>query len=240
MVSIARRGDKGRWRARVRDEDGRHHARHFAKKSDAQVWLDEVTASIVTGTYIDPKAGKITVEQFAETWQAAQIGADNTLAITDNAIRLHIVPALGSRPIGSVRKIEIQTLVKEWSGRYAPGTVRNYRRARSDLCSGGGRQGPRDSPCKRVTLPPMPEQEVVPPTIEEIQRIANAMPERYRAAIVLLAGSGIRVGELLALKVHDVLIPFKTIRVERQRLQSGVVGPRSRTGQEMCRWGKWS
>jgi integrase len=212
--------------ARYRDEDGRQHAKQFAKKTDGQKWLDQVTASVVMGTYVDPRAGKITVKNFAETWQAAQIGADNSLAITDNAIRLHIVPALGSRPIGAVRKIEIQALVKEWSEEYAPGTVRNYYDVLARIFAAAVEDRVRpDSPCKRVTLPPMPEHEVVPPTIDEVQRLADAMPDRYRAAVILLAGSGIRIGELLALKTHDVLIPFQTIRVERQRLQSGVVSP---------------
>jgi integrase len=224
MGNIARRGNG--WRARYRDENGRQHARHFATKTKGQQWLDQVTASVVTGTYVDPKAGKRTVREFAEDWQAAQIGADNTLAITDNAIRLHIIPALGSRPIGSVRKMEIQSLVKEWSEQYKPGTVRNYYDVLARIFAAAVEDKVRtDSPCKRVTLPAMPEHEVVPPTIGEVQRLADAMPDRYRAAVILLAGSGIRIGELLALKTHDVLIPFQTIRVERQRLQSGVVSP---------------
>ncbi|MET4924544.1 site-specific integrase [Streptomyces sp. PSRA5] len=46
-----------------------------------------------------------------------------------------------------------------------------------------------------------------------------------RAAIVVLAGSGLRVGELLGLKVSDVDFKRGTVRVERQRLQSGLIGP---------------
>ncbi|MBZ9639687.1 tyrosine-type recombinase/integrase [Streptomyces sp. PSKA30] len=39
-----------------------------------------------------------------------------------------------------------------------------------------------------------------------------------RAAIVTLAGSGLRIGELLGLKVSNVDFKAGTIRVERQRL----------------------
>jgi len=49
MASIAKRPD-GRWRARYRDDAGREHSKHFARKVDAQRWLDEVTASVVTGS----------------------------------------------------------------------------------------------------------------------------------------------------------------------------------------------
>src|SRR5262245_5077978 len=59
MANIAKRPD-GRWRARYRDAAGKEHARHFPRKADAQRWLDEVTASVVTGAYVDPKAGRVT------------------------------------------------------------------------------------------------------------------------------------------------------------------------------------
>jgi hypothetical protein len=48
MASIAKRPD-GRWRARYRDAVGKEHARHFARKIDAQRWVTEVTSSMVTG-----------------------------------------------------------------------------------------------------------------------------------------------------------------------------------------------
>jgi len=70
MASIKRRPD-GQWRARYRDDAGKEHARHFARKVDAQRWLDEVTASMVTGAYVDPKAGRITFAEYFAGWGAA-------------------------------------------------------------------------------------------------------------------------------------------------------------------------
>ena len=58
MSSIKQRAD-GIWRARYRDDAGKEHARHFDLKRDAQRWLDEVAASVVTGQYVDPSAGKV-------------------------------------------------------------------------------------------------------------------------------------------------------------------------------------
>lgn len=53
--SIAKRPD-GQWRARYRDENGREHAKHFGRKTDAQRWLDEVTAAVVTDQYVNPRS----------------------------------------------------------------------------------------------------------------------------------------------------------------------------------------
>jgi integrase len=55
--------------------------------------------------------------------------------------------------------------------------------------------------------------------------MARVMPPYIRAAVVTLAGSGLRIGELLGLKVADIDFKAGSIRVERQRLQSGKVGP---------------
>ena len=47
MASIKKRHN-GKWRARYRDEAGKEHARHFGRRVDAQKWLDEQTATLVT------------------------------------------------------------------------------------------------------------------------------------------------------------------------------------------------
>jgi hypothetical protein len=43
MANIAKRAN----------DSGRQHARHFDRKVDAQRWLDDVSAAVVTGQYVD-------------------------------------------------------------------------------------------------------------------------------------------------------------------------------------------
>jgi integrase len=81
------------------------------------------------------------------------------------------------------------------------------------------------SPCHRVRLPRDDRPEVVVPTVEQITALAAAVMPRYRALVVLLAGSGLRIGEALGLNVSDVDFLRRTVKVERQRLQSGRIGP---------------
>ena len=60
-VPSAAHGKGKRWRARYVDENGREHAKGFARKSDAQSWVDtEITAKFATGTYVDPQRGRTT------------------------------------------------------------------------------------------------------------------------------------------------------------------------------------
>lgn len=37
---------------------GREHSKHFARKVDAQCGLDETSATLLTGLYVDPRAGR--------------------------------------------------------------------------------------------------------------------------------------------------------------------------------------
>ena len=69
MASIAKRPD-GRWRARYRDAGGKEHAKHFARKVDAQDWLDDERAKMRTGTWTDPKTARTTVGDWCDTWLA--------------------------------------------------------------------------------------------------------------------------------------------------------------------------
>jgi len=85
MASIQRRPD-GQWRARYRDEQYREHTRHFARRVDAQQRLDSITASVVRGDYVDPKAGAVTLAEYAGRWQASHVSRDNTARIADNAL----------------------------------------------------------------------------------------------------------------------------------------------------------
>jgi hypothetical protein len=48
MASIKRRPD-GRWRARYRDPAGKEHAKHFARRVDAERFLTTVEHSKLTG-----------------------------------------------------------------------------------------------------------------------------------------------------------------------------------------------
>lgn len=224
MASMKRRPD-GRWRARYRDAAGKEHAKHFTRKVDAQRWLDEVTASIVTGLYVDPKSGRITVAAYAAGWEASQVGREGTARILDNALRLHILPRLGTRPMHSVRRSDIQSLVKALET-YAAGTVRNVYDAAARLFAAAvDDRVIAVTPCQRIVLPRGDKGEIVPPTVEDVAALSAAIHPRYRAGVVLLAGSGLRIGEALGLKVADVDFLRRTVRVERQRLQSGDIAP---------------
>jgi hypothetical protein len=176
MASIQKR-DSGKWRARYRDDTGKEHARHFARKVDAQRWIDAVTASVVRGDYVDPGAGRVTVTTYATRWQAVQVSSDGTRRIVDNALRLHLLPALGSYRIGAVRRSDIQGWVKSLEAKgLAAGSVRNvYDVAGQVFSSAVEDRVIASTPCRKIVLPRGDGAEVVPPTLEQIEAVRKAL-----------------------------------------------------------------
>src|SRR3954465_7622679 len=72
------------------------------------------------------------------------------------------------------------------------------------------------SPVVRVQLPRDDRERVVPLTVAEVLRLADAMRPRSRAMVIIQAGLGLRLGELLALRMQDIDFRRRTVRVEFQ------------------------
>lgn len=218
MASLSRRPD-GRWRARYRDADGHEHAKHFARKVDGQRWLDEVTASVLTGAYVDPRAGRVTFGEYARAWQAAQIHRPNTAAAVDSALRVHALPAFGDRPIASIRPSEVQTWVQSLIGALSPATVRvTYQHLRSVFRAAEADRLIARTPCQRITLPRVEHRTVEPLSTETLLAIEAAMPERLRALVRMMAGTGLRPGEAAGVSIERVDFLRRILRVDRQLL----------------------
>ena len=70
----ARYGRGKRWRVRWEDPNtGEPRTRLFERKADAEHHDANVHADISQGRYIDPRAGRITVAEYAEQWRAAPV-----------------------------------------------------------------------------------------------------------------------------------------------------------------------
>lgn len=224
MASISKRPD-GKYRARYRDEGGKEHAKHFTRKTDAQDWLDEKTAAIVTGQYVDPKAGAITFAQFFADWAARQIWADGT----EKAMRLAARSVTFAKVrLRDLRRSHIEQWVKamqtadrgEGKPRgLAPGTIRTrYNNVRSVLRAAVRDRMIVSDPSEGVTLPRTRRAEAAMsiPTPAQVGALLAAAGPRFRAFIALAAFAGLRLGEAAGLQVGDVNFLGRVLQVARQ------------------------
>lgn len=215
MSSIKRR-DNGSWRARYRDQDGKEHARHFPRKIDAQRWLDEVTASVVSGRYVDPKAGKITFAHWFERWAEAQVWATGTKLKAEQALA---VTTFRDAPIRTILPSHIQTWVKGLSARMAPSTVKVY----YNLINSAFRAAVTDkviaeNPCAGVKLPRERRREAAMtiPTPEQVKKALDVAPDWFAPFIQVCAFAGLRLGEAAGLQLGDVDFLRRSISISRQ------------------------
>lgn len=216
MASVKKRPD-GRWRARYRDAAGKEHARHFERKTDAQRWLDEVTASVVTGAYVAPRAGNITFKEYAEGWRTSQPYRLSTAEVVRIALTKRVYPIVGDVPLASFTPDLIQRMVKTLEGQYAASTVEvTYSYVSTVFKAAVASRRLAASPCVGIRLPQKTKTRVVPLTVEEVFGVVDAMPERYRAMVILAAGTGMRQGEVFGLTVDRVEFLKRRIVVDRQ------------------------
>lgn len=217
MASIQKRPD-GRYRARYRDRAGKEHAKHFGRKVDAQRWLDEMTTALVTGTYIAPKAGRVTVKTYGERWRARQLHRERTSEGVEAILRLHVYPELGEMPLETVGTGDVETLVRVWALSSSATTVETRFRILAAVFGSAVRDRllPR-SPCEGVRLPRKSSRGALSPiSTETVLALREAMPSHLQAFVTVGAGTGMRRGELFGLTVDRVDFLRKEIRVDRQ------------------------
>jgi len=214
--NVARR-PSGKWRARYRNEMGQERARHFDRKRDARLWLDQIAASVLTGTYLDPRAGQITFAQFYKEWSVRQIWAPGTVAAMSLAARS--VP-FGERPMRQIRRSDVEVWIKSMdTAGLAPGTVKTRHVNVRSVFRAAVRDRVIDAdPSDAVRLPRRRRADAAMsiPRPDEVGVLMTVAGDKMRAFIALCAFAGLRLGEAAAVQLDDIDFDRKSLKVARQ------------------------
>lgn len=219
MASIKRRPERGnKWQATYRGPDGRERAKLFDRRVDAERWVAQAQTDLARGTYVDPKAGRVSVRDYAADWVTRQPQwSESTRSKVDNAMG-HLLPVLGNRPVSAVSKRDVQAFVTSLDG-LAPNTVATVHQHVRSLFSAVVEDGIiARNPAVGVKLPKVDRPLVVPMSVDEVRRLETEMAHDLRAAIVVGAGLGLRQGECCGLTVDRVDWLRRQVRVDRQML----------------------
>jgi integrase len=207
----------GNWQATVRGPDGHERTSTFPRKVDADNWIATSEADQVRGTWVDPVLGRQTLESYAKQWQALQSHRRTTAVQVEANLRNHVFPHLGSRSLASLRRSDIQAWAKGRSVVLAPATVEViYRYLVAILLAAVADGVIARNPAAGVKLPRKERKQVVPLHTEHVVALVGAVPDRYRALIVLAAGTGVRQGEAFGVTLPRLDLLRRTLRVEEQ------------------------
>lgn len=219
-----RRLPSGKWQVRYWLDGLRYTApQTFATKTEASAYLATVQTDTLRGTWVDPAAGRVTFAEYAEQWRTSQVHRASTAAQVETYFRRHVYPRIGDRPLASLRPSDLQAFVKSLSvggpghRPLAPATVELvYTWVATVFASAARDRAIAVSPCQQVRRPPVERPPVAPLSVETVQALVQAVPEHYRALIMLGAGTGVRISEALGLTNDRVDWLRRSLKIDRQ------------------------
>lgn len=217
MAHVEKRGP-GRWRARYRGPDGQERSRTFGRKSDAEHFLTSIEHSKLQGAYLDPSGARVTFASWATQWLALPGKRPSAWARDESVVRVHLLPPLGRRPLGTITPGDVQALVTTWVGlSLAARTVeRQYGTLRAILAAAVTADVIVRSPCRGIRLPATPQLVHHVVTGDELGALAEAIGPAYRPMPYLGAVLGLRWGECAGLRVGRLDVLRSTLAVAEQ------------------------
>jgi integrase len=228
-----------RWDVTLYRADRSRFGRSFPTKRSAEAWQRDQLRARDRGEWIDPDSGRVLVHEWAAVFIEREGIRDKTRHHYRATLERHVLPTLGRRPIGSVAPADAQRVITSMVGRgYAPNTVRGTASVMRALFTAAmdadliGR-----SPCRGLKVPAAPPADEVGRALasDEVWALHQAMDDRYRAAVLVGALTGLRISEILGLQVGDLDLLRATLSVRRALVDTAgrlsVTPPKSKAGQ---------
>jgi len=221
-----------RYRVRYRSPDRRQRARQgFKTKKDAQLYLASVEVDVARGAFIDPNLSRVLLSDWLRRWLAGR--ADLRPSSRDRAegiIRRNIEPDLGAIAIGELTRSRVQ----EWAGGLSAGQSPASVRKIVNVLSGAIQYAVDDgrlaaNPASKLKLPRVAKVSKKYLTHQQVHDLAAAVDRRwsgYGALIQVLAYCGLRWGELAGLRVGDIDMSLRRLKVRQTMVEvNGLMEP---------------
>lgn len=241
---LMRRGERS-WRLKYdlptttgKRRETRYVTLHGTKK-EAQEEAARILASVTNGQHVDPS--RESLGQFAERWLrdwAAQNVSNKTFTRYEQLLRKHICARVGSVPIQRLRAVDLQGI---YAAMAADGMADRTRLHTHRVLHRMLRHATQWGVVQRniasmVDAPTVQTKEIEILTAAQVQTVLQTLRGRslYPIASIALA-TGMRRGELLALRWQDCDLDGATLKVERaleQTKRGGLVfkPPKTRYG----------
>lgn len=196
----------------------------FKTEREARIFAASIVTKSASGEAIDPRAGKVTLASVYKGWLTSRLDLSPKVrhGYEDNW-RSRIEPRFGNWHFARIDHQSIQSWVNEMvqSG-LGPRTVRwvhSVLKMTLDYAIDDGQLLSRN-PAARTIFPPLRQTTHTYLTTAEVAALAEACG-RQGDVVILLAYTGMRFGELVGLRVEDVELDVRRIRVRRSITQVG-------------------
>ncbi|MGP4112980.1 tyrosine-type recombinase/integrase [Streptomyces sp. 4N509B] len=215
------------WTVRYREpggRSGRQREKTFPTKRQAEAHGNKMEADKLTGVYLDPDRGKITVATWWAEWLEAQVLKPNTLRDYKGFANNYLIPTIGRKTLAGVTPNDVQRVVAALSDAGLMASTIGTRVIPMKAMFKAAVENDRiaKDPCRGLKLPRVASKAVDPddiPTLEEVVQIAGRMPDEYRLIVWLIAGSGLRPSESFG--VSEDCHRGDVLRVYRQTTEKG-------------------
>lgn len=222
----------GRLRVRWRDDDGQRRtaSQTFATKADARRFLATVEADKLRGTYRAPRVVTDTLGEYGPRWihDRPRLKA-STRHQYEVDFRRHIDPILGAMVLDQIAPEDVRRWYSELSERLrssladtgrdgSPTVARAYRLLRAILQTAVDDDVLARNPCRIPGAGDARSPERPTLSAREIGQLANEVPDRYRAFVLVAGFTGLRAGEISALRLSDLDLgsSHASLRVSRR------------------------
>ncbi len=189
-------------------------AKSFARRFEADRYRTEIQRSLATGGYIDPAMSRVMVGEWSKTWLAQTQVKPSTATRYEGLLRVHILPTWQRVPLQAVTHVDVGRWVNELVDKgLAPSTVRQAHRVLSLLLSLAVKDNRiARNPAAGVRLPRVSAAQKRFLTHEQVSSLADAAGD-HGLVIEVLAYTGLRFGELAALRVRHVDLVKRRLQV---------------------------
>lgn len=214
-----------RYVVRYRTPERRQSAkRGFKTKRDAELYLASVETSKARGEYIDATAARTTIDSLGAQWLANQTHLKpSSLRPLEIAWRLHVEPRWGRVAVGDVRHSDVQAWVTALTaGRSATTVLRAYGVLAGILDVAVRDRRIPNNVARGARLPRKVARAHRYLTHQQVHDLAKASG-KHGTLVLVLAYTGLRWGEVTALRVRDVDMKRRRIVVSENAVEVGSV-----------------
>jgi integrase len=218
MGSIEKRQRSGSgqvtWRAMYRTPEGKQRSKSFSRKTDAVRFLTSTESTKLDGAYIDPARSAITVGDLARMWLAGKVNLKpSTWERYAVIIRVQVEPRWALVRLADVQHSAVQAWVGQLSETLSAASVQKAHRVLSLILASAVRDGRLSrNPAADISLPRSVPREHRYLTHEQVDDLAAACGE-YWLAVLFLAYTGIRFGEMAALRIGRLDLMRRRARI---------------------------